>query len=69
MMIKNFVHYPGVHCESTATRNLLTINGLHLSELMVFGFDSGLDFIYWDMKKNTYLIMTSLMSQSDTTWF
>lgn len=51
MMIKNFVHYPAVHCESTAIRNLLGYNGLRLSEPAVFGLGSGLSFIYWDMKK------------------
>lgn len=51
MIIKNFVHYPGVHCESTAVRDLLAFNSLHLSEPMVFGLGSGLGFIYWDMKK------------------
>lgn len=51
LLIKNFVHYPGVHCESTAIRDLLAFNGLHLSEPMVFGLGSGLGFIYWDMKK------------------
>ncbi len=51
MLIPNFIHHPGVHCESTAVRNLLAFDGLLLSEPMVFGLGSGLNFIYWDMKR------------------
>jgi len=51
MPIKNFTHHSGVHCESTAIRNLLAFDGLLLSEPMVFGLGSGLNFIYWDMKR------------------
>jgi hypothetical protein len=51
MLIEKFVHYPGLHCESTAIRDLLAFSGLHLSEPMVFGLGSGLGFIYWDTKK------------------
>ncbi|HIH43673.1 MAG TPA: BtrH N-terminal domain-containing protein [Candidatus Methanoperedenaceae archaeon] len=51
MIIDNFKHYPGVHCESTSMRDLLAYNGLRLSEPMVFGLGCGLGFIYWDMKK------------------
>lgn len=50
-MIGGFVHHPGVHCESTAIRDILAFHGLKLSEPMVFGLGSGLGFIYWDMKK------------------
>lgn len=51
MMLKNFLHFPGVNCESTAIKDLLAFNGLHLSEPMIFGLGSGLGFFYWDMKK------------------
>lgn len=51
MLVDNFVHYPGVHCESSAIRDILAFHGLRLSEPTVFGLGSGLGFIYWDMKR------------------
>ncbi len=45
MIIEKFTHYPGVHCESTAIRDLLAFEGLHFSEPMIFGLGSGLNFI------------------------
>ncbi len=65
MIIKNFVHYPGVHCESTAIRNLLAFNGLLLSEPMIFGLGSGLSFIYWDMKKMPFPFVGTRIKQDE----
>ncbi len=65
MMIENFRHHPGVHCESTAIRNLLAFKGLSLSEPMVFGLGSGLSFIYWDMKKMRFPFVGGRIKQDE----
>ncbi len=49
--IKNFKHYSGVHCETTALRDIFTYNGIRLSEPMLFGLGEGLGFIYWKSKQ------------------
>jgi len=54
MIIEKFKHYPGVHCESTACRDLLAFNGLKLTEGMVFGLASGIGFVYWKTKKMSF---------------
>lgn len=50
-LVQNFVHRPGVHCESTALRNIYEFYGFNFSEPMIFGLGSGLGFIYWKMKR------------------
>jgi len=46
-MIQDYRNLPGKHCGSTAMRNLLFhYCGLELSEEMVFGLGSGLDFLF-----------------------
>lgn len=45
--VDNFVHRPGVHCESSALRDILDFNGFPFSESMIFGLGGGLGFIYW----------------------
>ncbi|MDO4729087.1 MAG: BtrH N-terminal domain-containing protein [Bacteroidota bacterium] len=42
----NFVHKQSAHCENGVVSNLLTHNGLNISEPMVFGLGSGLFFVY-----------------------
>ena len=49
--IKNFKHYPGVHCESTALRDVFAYHGIELSEPMIFGLGECLSFIYWKSKQ------------------
>jgi hypothetical protein len=49
-VLDKFVHRPGVHCESSALRDVFEYNGLALSEAMVFGLGSGLGFVYWQQK-------------------
>lgn len=44
--IKNFPHILGGHCGSSAFRDLLKFYGHNLSEDMVFGLGSGIDFQY-----------------------
>ena len=41
-MIPNFHHVPGVHCTSSAIRNIFEFHGFNMSEAMVFGLGSGL---------------------------
>jgi hypothetical protein len=45
-IFKRFIHRPGVHCTSTALRNVLEFNGIKLSEEMVFGLGSGMGIGY-----------------------
>jgi len=49
--VKNFKHYLGVHCESTALRDVIAYNGIKFSEAMIFGLGEGLSFIYWKSKQ------------------
>ncbi|NOQ24913.1 MAG: DUF4872 domain-containing protein [Bacteroidales bacterium] len=50
MIIQEFKHFKGQHCETTATGSLLTQIGIELSEPMLFGIGEGLGFIFWNMK-------------------
>ncbi len=43
--IPGFVHRPGIHCGSSAMRNLLAFRGIVLSEPMCFGLGSGAGFL------------------------
>ena len=52
-IVKGFFHRPGVHCESSAIRDVLEHHGLRLSEHMVFGLDCTFGFIYWKQKTKT----------------
>jgi hypothetical protein len=45
-IVAGFQHTPGVHCGSTALRDLLHQVGIDLSEAMCFGLGSGLGFHY-----------------------
>lgn len=44
--VPGYVHRPGLHCGSSAMRNLLAFRGIHLSEPMCFGLGSGAGFLY-----------------------
>lgn len=48
MIVSGFRPLTGAQCESTTCRNLLASEGLELSEPMVFGLGSGLDFNYME---------------------
>lgn len=50
MILKDFKPFIGQHCETTAIGSLLQHEGLALSEALLFGIGSGLNFIYWNMK-------------------
>ncbi len=45
-IINNWVHIPGLHCGSTALRDVVTYYGYNLSEAMCFGLGGGLGFFY-----------------------
>lgn len=44
--VPGYVHRPGMHCGSSAMRNLLAFRGVVLSEPMCFGIGSGAGFLY-----------------------
>ncbi|MCG2677779.1 BtrH N-terminal domain-containing protein [bacterium] len=50
-MVSGFTHRVGVHCATTAFRNLFEYEGHRLSEDMCFGLGSGLGFTYWKDKR------------------
>lgn len=50
MIIEDFKHFKGQHCETTATGSLLKQIGIELTEPMLFGLGEGLGFIFWNMK-------------------
>ncbi len=50
MIIEDFKHFTGQHCETTATGSLLKQIGIELSEPMLFGLGEGIGFIFWNMK-------------------
>jgi len=45
-MIKDFPHVHAAHCETGTMHGLLSYNGFHISEPMIFGTGSGLYFAY-----------------------
>jgi hypothetical protein len=59
LMILNFRHARGFHCESIVTRNLLFFQGLDVSEPLVFGIGSGLFFAHLPFYKLYDLPMTT----------
>ncbi|MBU4560723.1 BtrH N-terminal domain-containing protein, partial [bacterium] len=50
-MVSGFTHRVGVHCATTAFRNLFAYEGHYFSEDMCFGLGSGLGFTYWKDKR------------------
>lgn len=46
MLVPGFSHQPGLHCGSTAIRNLLAFNGVAISEELAFGLGAGACFFY-----------------------
>ena len=50
-IIENFKHHPGVHCESTALRDVFAYHGIKFSEPMIFGLGEALGFVYWKSKQ------------------
>lgn len=50
-LVRGFIHRPGVHCGSSALRDVFEYYGHKFSEDMIFGLGSGLNFVYWHMKR------------------
>ena len=50
VIVKDFEHQVGFHCESTAIRNVLKHAKVDLSEEMIIGLGEGIGFIIWFMK-------------------
>lgn len=50
MIIENFESFVGVHCETTATGNLLKHKGVEISEAMMFGLGEALSFLLFPIK-------------------
>lgn len=49
--MEGFINRPGVHCGSSALRNVFEFHGHRFTEDMIFGLGSGLGFVYWSMKR------------------
>lgn len=52
--VAGFVHRAGVHCESSALRDIFEFYGFKFSEPMIFGLGSGLGFVHWHSKQMPY---------------
>lgn len=50
MIIENYPQNQGLHCETGSIKNLLDFNGCKISEEMIFGIGSGLDFILFPFR-------------------
>ncbi len=48
IVVPNFTHKAGDHCESTTLRDHLNYLGYALSEAMVFGLDATMGFSFWE---------------------
>lgn len=49
-IIEGFPIQEGLHCSSTSLSEIMKYNGYNLSEAMVFGISSGLDFVYLNQR-------------------
>ena len=59
IIINNFIHRVGVHCESSAMRDLFEFYGFNMSEAMVFGLDATLGFGFFDTTESVSFIPES----------
>lgn len=51
IIVKNFKHSKGAHCESTPLRDIANFLGYSYDEPMAFGLDGTLGFVFWDLEK------------------
>lgn len=63
-LIEGFVHKKGVHCESSAMRDLFEFNGFPISEAMAFGLDATMGFGFFDTTDSN-----SFIPESDIDFF
>jgi len=54
--VAGFVHRAGVHCGSSALRDIFEFYGFKFSEPMIFGLGSGLGFVYWHSKRGAMVL-------------
>lgn len=59
VLIKDFVHKIGSHCESSSMRDLFEYYGFLMSEAMVFGLDGTMGFGFFDTTGQTSFIPNS----------
>ncbi len=52
VIVPQFPHRKGFHCESTTLRDHLAWLGLPLSEAMVFGLDATMGFVFWEIPED-----------------
>ena len=52
--IKDFIHREGVHCESSAMRDLFEYYGFPMSEAMAFGLDATMGFGFFDATEGMF---------------
>ncbi len=52
IIIDNFPHSEGLHCESTTLRDHVNYLGFPYSEAMMFGLDATLGFVFWGINPN-----------------
>ena len=50
IVLEDYRHLGGKHCQTTAIKGILNYKGIDLSEEMLLGLGGGLGFIYWYMK-------------------
>ncbi len=67
MIIKDFKPFSGVHCESTATGNLLQHIGIEISEPMIFGLMEGIGYGYFSFKTMPFPFIGGRIKQFETT--
>jgi len=60
VILESFPIQKGAHCASTSLSEIMQYNGFNLSESMVFGMSSGLDFVYCNQfhESNSRLVFT-----------
>ncbi|TFF87204.1 MAG: hypothetical protein EU550_03710, partial [Promethearchaeota archaeon] len=51
-IVKGFTHKPGVHCESSAIRDMFEFYGFPMSEARVFGLDATMGFGFFDYSES-----------------
>jgi hypothetical protein len=59
ILIKNFIHRIGYHCESSSMRDLFEYYGFPMSEAMAFGLDGTMGFGFFDTTGQTSFIPDS----------